>query len=266
MNEYKLNNNKAVETPAQTIGIYSTIMIAVGYAITINNFTVGANIGAGLPLFQGLGAIFLTWLALSLVWCLSGLMGQISKKSAATIFKYVFGTSGSKVPSFCIAMTNWLWAMFDYWYVGSVVKNMLPSHPHLGFAIGMVVIISAVIIGIFKDISSLKWLTGLTVPVAVALFIAIMIAVINRTGFETFLTYEPTAEMPVVLAINTMFASFISVCGAFSDITKNARNKKCVLIAMPIGMAFVCFQFIVAQFGAIGLACVDLTSLWSSNI
>lgn len=244
------------------IGVFATTVIIAGYAVTISNFTVGAKVGLGCTFRDGLIAIGVSWIALSLLWIFSGLMGQISGKSGATIYRYVFGKKGAGIPSFCVALCNWVWAIFDYWYVGSVMRNMMPDHPYIGFEIGIILIVVVVIIGIIKDITSLKWLSTLTVPIALAIFVVIFAATVNKAGGLSVLrAYQPDISMPIVTAINLMIASFTAVCGAFSDITKNSSSKKAIFVAMPIGMAIVGFQFIVSQVGAIGAAAVDITSL-----
>lgn len=256
-------NNINTEVKGQEkLGLYSMITIGVAYAITINNFTVGSKVGLGMTFVEGLIAIFIAWICLALIWTLAGLMGQITGENAAVIFKYIFGTRGGKIPSFCIVVCNWVWAAFDYWYVGSVMRNMMPDHPYAGFVVGMIIIVAAVIFGIIKDISSLKWLTGITVPISIILFIAIWIVVVQRSeGMEYFMSYQPTEHISLVFAINLMIGSFTAVSIGFPDITRSAKSKKVIIIAMPIAMLTVCFQFIVAQFGAIGMQCVDITSL-----
>lgn len=257
-----MENGNKKENQSTQLGIYAMTMIGVGYAITINNFTVGANAGLHLTFSKGLIAIFVAWICLSLVWIFSGMMGAITHKNAAIIFRHLFGSKGGIIPSLCTAFCNWVWAIFDYWYVGSVFRNMFPNHQTVAFVFGIVLIVGIVILGVIKDITSLKWLTALTVPVSLLLFLVILVTVIARCGgISTFLAYHPTEEISLFLAINMLFGSFIAASGAFSDITYSAKSKRAVIIAMPIAMGVVCFQFLVAQFGAIGLACVDLTSL-----
>lgn len=247
---------------SEKVGIYSMTMIGVAYAITLNNFTVGAGVASGMSFGRCLLAIFIAWIALALVWTFSGLMGQISGKNAAEIFKFVFGTKGYKIPSLLMAIALMVWAFFDFWYVGAAMSNMFPKHSGIAFAAGIILVTACAIIGTIKDIGSLKWLTGLTAPLALVMFLIILVATINCAGgMEVIVAYKPSVEMPLVTAVNTMFASFISVTAGFSDITCNAKSKKAVIIAMPISMLVVAFQFIVAQFGTYGMAIVDFTSL-----
>lgn len=254
----KIKDN-AVQT--NKIGIYSTTMIAVAYAITNNNFTVGANVGANMSFTHGIAAIIVTWILLSVLWSFSGMMGQISGKNSAEIFRYVFGIKGGKIPSLCMSIALVVWAIFDYWYVGAVMRNMMPNAPHVGFTIGMIIITLAAIVGTIKDITSLKWFTGITVPAALILFVVLLVVTIQRSGFETISSFRPTTEMGFVTGVNILFASFTGTCPGFSDITKNSSSKKAVIIAMTLGMGVVGFQFFAAQVGAIGLAVVDFTSL-----
>ena len=257
------NLTKKMSAPlkdSDKIGVFSTTMIAVAYAITLNNFTVGA--GVDMSLRNGIIAAFFAWIALAFVWAMFGLMGQITGKEAADVFQYSYGIRGGKIPSICIVMANVVWAIFDYWDVGSVMRNMMPNAPHLGFALGMIIITACVIVGIIKDITSLKWLTTLTVPIAAVIFVIVFIATVKHSGgMEVLLNYQPAEGTPIVLAINAMFASFIAVSPGFMDIGRNCTSKKALIIAMPIGMLVVCIQYFVAQCGRIGLAASNLTAL-----
>ena len=158
-------SNKPVTTGAETkdskkLGVFSTAMIGIAFAISLNLFSAGTSYTASFS--RSLIAIFITWIALAAVWILFGLMGQMTGRSAADIYRFSFGSKGYKIPSAIIVVCTVFWALFDYWYVGAAVRNMMPNNPDLGFAIGMLIITGAVILGIIKEITSLKILSTLT--------------------------------------------------------------------------------------------------------
>lgn len=244
---------------SKSVGIWGLTSICVAFTITLNNFAVGAGVMVNMSFWRGIGAIALSWIALTLVWMFSGLIGASTGKNAASIFRYVFGRDGFRIPSVCMCLALTGFAIFDYWFVGQALLNMFPNTPVM-FYVGIALIVTCAIIGTIKDISSLKWLTGLTIPVALVLFFIIMAVTINKVGFHTILSYQPPFEMPMVTAVNVLFSSFIAVTSGFSDITCHA-SKKAVFVAMPLCMLAIAFQFLVAQFGTYGMAIVDFTSL-----
>lgn len=133
-------SNKPVTTGAETkdskkLGVFSTAMIGIAFAISLNLFSAGTSYTASFS--RSLIAIFITWIALAAVWILFGLMGQMTGRSAADIYRFSFGSKGYKIPSAIIVVCTVFWALFDYWYVGAAVRNMMPNNPDLGFAIGM---------------------------------------------------------------------------------------------------------------------------------
>lgn len=241
------------------VGVWGLTSICVAFTITLNNFAVGAGVMVNMSFWRGVAAIALAWVALTLVWMFSGLIGASTGKNAADIFRYVFGRDGFRIPSVCMCLALTGFAIFDYWFVGMALQNMFPDAPAM-FYIGIVLIVACAIIGTIKDISSLKWLTGLTIPIALVLFFIIMFVTLNRVGFDTILNYEPPFEMPMVTAVNVLFSSFIAITSGFSNITCHA-SKKAVYVAMPLCMLAIAFQFLVAQFGTYGMAIADFTSL-----
>lgn len=240
------------------VGVLGLTSICVAFTVTLNNFAVSSGVMVNMSFWRGIIAVVLAWVALSLVWTFSGLIGASTGKNASSIFGYTFGSAGYRIPSICMSVALLGFSIFDYFIVG-VTMSSLFGVPAL-FYVGIALIVACAIVGAIKDISSLKWLTSLTIPIALVLFFIIMVATINKVGFDTIRTYEPPFELPMVTAVNILFASFIAVTSGFSDITCHA-SKKAVFVAMPISMLAIAFQFIVAQFGTYGFATSDFTSL-----
>ena len=249
-----------------TIGVMSLVSICVAFTITLNNFTNGAQVTVAMSFGNAIITIIISWILLTIFWTLSGLMGAASHQNSVVIFKNVFGRKGAIIPSLmmCIAVEGF--SIFDYFYMGLLMMNLFPGAGVAIFYVGVVIGALFAIFGAIKNVSSYKWLTNLTVPIALAIFIAMMITTISYAGgMQTIVNYMPPVEetMPIMAGVNIMVSSFIAVTSGFSDITCSAKSKKAVFIAMPLAMLAIAFQFFVAQVGAqgIGKQITDFTAL-----
>lgn len=244
------------------VGTWGLVAICVAFTITLNNFAVGASVMAGMTFWKGVAAIVVAWIFLSLTWIFSGQIGAMTQKPAAEIFKNVFGKQGFRIPSLMMSLACMGFGIFDFWFVGSAFANTFPGIKNVAFIIGIIVIVAIAIIGNLKNVTSIKWLTTATIPIALVLFIVIMVAtVVKAGGMHEIMSFVPEGSMPFFAGVNTLFASFIAIASGFSDITCHSTTKA-VRIAMPLCMLAIAFQFLVAQFGVYwSQDIVDFTSL-----
>lgn len=251
-----------MDVKANKVGTFSIIMIVVAYACTINNVTAGASLGFGTTMVTGLLAMAVGFVILSILSTASGLIGAREGAKASTLYLNVFGTQGSRVVAMIPAICCTIWQVFDFWYVGAIMSDLFSNHPHIGFVIGIVIICSCAIFGSYFGVTSLKWLSNSTIPIALVLFVVLLIATVDRSGGVSALAnYVPSQAIPFVTAVNMFVGSFIAVTSMWSDITSDAKSPKSVFAAMPLGMLMVWFLFIVGQVAAVGLNCFGITEL-----
>lgn len=252
------------ETKTKKVGIWGLTAIFIAYGITLNTFSIGSQQAGHMTFGNGIVMIIIGWLGLAIVGTFSGLVGFQSGFKAPQAFSATFGTWGYRVPSILASAALVGFAAFDYWYVGAALMNMFPSLGAVAFYIGIVVIVLAAIFGAIKDITSLKWLTSSTIPIALVLFFVILFVTVNRGGgFSTLVHYQPPAGgLPLIIGANVMFSAWSSTIPGFMDFTSQAKSKKCVLIAIPLGMLGIAFQYFVGQMGTYAFeGVVDFTSL-----
>jgi len=247
----------------RTVGMWGLISIFIAYGITLNTFTVGSEAAGHMPLWSGLLMIIIGWAGLAIAGVITGNIGWETGFRAPDAFKSTFGRWGYKVPSVLASIALVGFAAFDYWYVGAALVNLFPGLGSAAFYIGIVVITLAAIFGAIKDVTSLKWLTSSTVPIALVLFFIIMFVTINRGGgMETLMNYQPPmAGMPLLVGANVMFSCWLSTVPGFMDFTSQAKTRKAVFWAVPLGMLVIGFQYFVGQLGTYAFGIVDFTSL-----
>lgn len=244
------------------LSTFNLTFIILAYACTINHITVGAQIGTENTLKSGLLAIVTGWIILSVIAVLSGGMGAKCRLTGHAIWNYVFGTKGANVLSVVVATCLVCWSFFDFWYVGSIIKNAMPNYPDIGFILGVSIVAVCAILGAIKGVTSLKWLTTASIPFALVIFIALLAAIVKDAGgIEAVNAYVPKEQMTFSASINLFIASIFPITGLWSDVTYEARSVKTVAIAMPIGLLMMACLDTVGLFGSAGMGCYGIIEI-----
>lgn len=239
-----------------TVGTFSMAMVFIGYGITINAVGIGASLGQGMTLRNGIIAMIVGTILLSVMATLSGLMGSKSRYTTSIIWRYVYGNVGGRIPSVIVGISIIMWTFFDLWYVGAAMKGIFKNHPHLAFFIGELVALAFCLYGALKGLQGLAKIANATIPVAVILFAILTIKVAQRGGgLEAMSQYVPTPEnlIPMATGINIVVGHFICCTGLWGDLTCEAKTKRAVMVAIPAGMIANMAIHFVGQFGVIGL-------------
>lgn len=249
----------------RTVGMWSLISIFIAYGVTLNTFSVGSQQAGHLPFWGGVLMILIGWLCLAVTGTITGNIGYETGYKAPQAFAATFGTWGYRVPSVLASVALIGFAAFDYWYVGAALMNLFPGIGSVAFYLGILVIVLAAILGAIKDISSLKWLTSTTIPIALVLFFIIMFVTINRGGgMDVLMQYQPPVNAQntsVIIGANVMFSCWLSTVPGYMDFTSQAKTRKCVMWAIPLGMLGIAFQYFVGQLGTYVFDIIDFTTL-----
>lgn len=239
-----------------TVGTFSMAMIFIGYGITINAVGIGASLGQGMTLKDGIIAMIVGTILLSFMATLSGLMGSRSRYTTSIIWRYVYGNLGGRIPSVVVGISLVMWTFFDLWYVGAAMKGIFKSHPHIAFFCGEAIALAFCLYGALKGLEGLAKIANMTIPVAVILFAVLTFKVAQAGGGMSALAqYTPAPENAITMAtgINIVVGHFICCTGLWGDLTCEAKTKTAVMVAVPAGMIANMAIHFVGQFGVIGL-------------
>lgn len=249
----------------RTVGMWGLISIFIAYGVTLNTFSVGSQQAGNLPFWSGVFMILIGWACLAVSGVIAGNIGYETGFKAPDAFRCTFGQWGYKVPSVLASVALVGFAAFDYWYVGAALMNLFPGIGATAFYIGILIIVLAAIFGAIKDITSLKWLTSTTIPIALVLFFIIMFVTINRGGgMDILMQYQPPVNAQntsMIIGANVMFSCWLSTVPGYMDFTSQAKTRKCVMWAIPLGMLGIAFQYFVGQLGTYVFGTVDFTTL-----
>lgn len=244
------------------LSTFNLTFIILAYTCTINHVTVGAEIGTGNTLKAAMLAIFLGWIVLSAIAVLSGGMGAKCRMTGHEIWNYVFGTKTANVLSLVVSFCLVCWSFFDFWYVGSILKNAMKSCPNLGFVLGVIIVAVCAVLGAIKGVTSLKWLTTASIPFALLIFIGLIYAIVKSAGgIENVAAYVPSEPLTFATSVNLFIASIFPITGLWSDVTHESKSVKSVAIAMPVGLLMMACLDTIGIFGAVGMGCYGIVEI-----
>ena len=249
------SNRKSLSTAALAC-------ICLGYVCTINNVTLGAELGTHMTFVNAIITMIVGYVIISAMTVANCMIGTKENATGKEIWCQTFGSAGGRIPSLIVTALMIFAAFFDYWYVGDVFKQFMPNHPGLGFVIGTIVVVLCAAIGSFWGTKSLKWLTRCLIPFAAGLMIVIIGNTIHQAGgMGPIVMTQPTEVFSFAHGLDIFLGGFMICVGLWPDLTMDAKKAKSVAIAVPIGMLMFFGLFLVGMFGAVGVGAYGITPI-----
>lgn len=249
-------------SPRSGLSTIALAGICVGYTCTINNVTLGAQLGTHMTFSRALLTLLIGFMILSVITVLNCLIGTREHATGKEIWCDTFGSRGGRIPSLLVCLCMIIFAFFDFWYVGDVFKQLFPSHSDVGFSIGMAVIVACAILGAFRGTESLKWLTRILIPFAISLLSVVIACIIQRAdGMAPILQNRPASMISISEGINVVLGGFMICVGLWPDLTKDSSSQKATAIGIPVGLLMYCALFIVGIFGAVGIGSYGILAI-----
>ena len=254
-----------MEAEKNKLGMFSSICIFAAYITAVNIMPSGCFIGLGSKLIQGIAAIIVTWIVLVGLGVANGSIGQRTGMGASAIWKVVYGSSGFMLPATAYAVATTVWHIFDIYMFAAVCREIFPNHQVLAFVGGAIIVSAISLIGGIKGTDGVKLISNLTIPVAAALFIVVIVATIHHGGgLNAMASYTPAAPISALAACSLGINTWLTADCIFSDITKDCKNMKCVFGGIGVGFVMLVLILFVGMFGAMTFGITDIATLASS--
>lgn len=237
--------------------------IFLAWTCTLNCALVGAAVGSQATFKNAIYAIIVACILLIAIGSCYGLIGQRTGLGTGNLCRYAFGLKGSNIPSFFSGTAMLGWLAFDIWTGASIVSSLFPGgHSVFGFFVGAFCLALIAAVGAYVGITGIKWISWGTVPVAIVLFVIIIVASINRGGgMDAMLAYRPPVETPFFIVVNLTLGVWINGTALYNDMTRMGKNHKAVFVSVFTGVAMVAFLLLVGVTGMIGLKAYGIAAL-----
>lgn len=245
--------------------MFSSICIFTAYITCVTLMPSGCLIGLGSTMTQGIFAIIITWLVLVGLGVANGSIGYRTGMGASAIWKKVFGTSGFRLSATAYSVATTVWHIFDTFMFGAICREMFPEHRVAAFVIGCIILNVICLFGGIYGTDGVKIISDLTVPVAVTLFIIVIVATISKGGgFTAVASYTPSAPISFLAACSLGINTWLTADCIFSDITKDIKSMKAVFAGIGVGFVILVLILLVGMFGAITFGIGDIATLASA--
>ena len=229
-------------------GFLSMSMVMLGFTFFAASMWTGGALGTGFRLWPDLVVAVLAGnLILGVYGAFLGYAAASTNLSTHILARHAFGTFGSKLPSFMLAITQIGWfgvgvAMFAY----PIQKLLgLPLMPLI--LVGGVLMTGTVVIG-FKAI---EWISWIAVPAIIFLgFWSMARAFADAGGLGALLAIAPSKPLTFAQGVALGVGSFISGATLTPDFVRFSRTRTCGVSATVVGFTFG--NSLMFFFGALG--------------
>lgn len=224
---------------------WSVGFVMLGFTFFSASMSVGANLGNGLNYTDYLLAVIIGGLILGAYTGALGFMGAKTGMGFDLLAQRAFGSKGSYLPSFLIALTQM------GWFGVGVAMFARPTAEMFGISPWYIVIISGAFMtaSAYFGIAAIEIVSFISVPLIAGLGTYSMMAAIKEGGGADAV-FATSTGMPLVVGVGLVIGSFISGGTATPNFTRFARTPISALITTVI--AFFLGNTLMFSFGAVG--------------
>lgn len=239
----------------KNLSVVGIFLVLFGVPLATNNFASGSTMGLAADFKTAMCALIAGYIIITFLWMASGAIGVKEGLNSAVLLQHVFGKKGYMIPSSLLSISLPFWETFETLYFGEIFAVWFPSHPHIAFAAGALLMYGITVFGTLKGVQSIKIVSTIMVPFAIILFVILIKASVEQSGgFGVLFNYEPKDEKGFMYATNFYVASWMTLPVFISDITCEFKSLKKFCIAFPIAELIKPAMFIIGIICSVGFA------------
>lgn len=242
-------------------GLISMSAVMLGFTFFAASMWTGGKLGEGFRLWPDLLIVILAGnLILGLYGSLLGYAAAKTNISTHLLAQYSFGKTGSKLPSFMLAITQ------IGWFGVGLAMLAHPINTFLGIPFFWVIIIGGVAMTytVAVGFKAIEWLSIIAVPAILILgFTSVGKAIVDTDGgIRTLLDSVPSSSLTFSVGIALAVGSFISGATLTPDFVRFAKSRKIGVWATIIGFTFGnSLMFFFGAIGAIATSHADIAEV-----
>jgi cytosine permease len=230
--------------------LFPLSVVLLGFTFFTPTMLVGAQVGSAFGLREFLFVMLVGSCVLGLYVATLAFIGARTRLTTVMLARYSLGTSGSKLASLLLGLTQVGWYGVGVATLGQLVAQALG----MGDAAARVVmVVGAVLMGLtaYYGMRGLFLVSVISVPMMFVLALWVMARSLDEVGgWSGLAAIEPTTTMSVTVAISIIIGTFVSGGTQVANWTRFARTGRqafsAALIAFLVGNGLMLF------FGAIG--------------
>lgn len=223
---------------------WSVGFVMLGFTFFSASMSVGANLGNGLSYTDYVWAVVLGGIILGAYTGALGFIGARTGMSFDLLAQRAFGSRGSYLPSFLIALTQM------GWFGVGVAMFARPTAEMFGINPWIIVLIAGALMtaSAYFGIKAIEIVSFISVPLIAGLGTWSMVTAINDGGGVSAIFGD--SSMALVAGVGLVIGSFVSGGTATPNFTRFARTPVSAVITTVI--AFFLGNTLMFSFGAVG--------------
>lgn len=236
---------------------WQMLVVMVGFTYFSPSMMAGGQLGIGLNFSNFVRAILLGNLFLAVYTGVLAHIGQTTRMNFDLLSKKAFGSTGSKLPSLLVGLTQMGWfgvgvAMFAI----PVAKLYGVNSYLLVLVLGALMTLTSV-----KGIKALSLFGSVAVPLITLLGIYSMYRSISDVGgLANLFSESPAQPLTLTAALSIVIGNFISGGTSTPNFTRFAKSRKAAIFSTVI--AFFVGNILMFSFGATGAAAFNMPDIF----
>lgn len=236
--------------PSAWRGVVSISIVLLGFTFFTPTMLVGAQVGAAFSLRGFLLVMLLGSLLLGVYVAVLAVVGARTRLTTVMLCRYTLGTTGSKLASLLLGLTQVGWYGVGVATLGTLVAQAA-GWGDTGARV--VMLVGAVVMGAtaYVGFRGLFWLSATSVPLMFVLAVWVTIRSLDEVGgWSGLAAVEPTSTMTIAVAITVIVGTFVSGGSQVANWTRFARSGRQAFFAALA--AFLVGNGLMLFFGAVG--------------
>ncbi len=214
------------------------LAIWAGLIFSVPSLLYGNVVATFLPLGQGLLAIFLGSVILGALTLMISIIGGDTGLPASEIFKYFFGTTGSKILSLMNALLSLGWVGIGATLIVDLLGFYIPFFASgIGYSIGCIVVMAWFVITVWTSFKGLSLLGLVALPIIVVIFIIALIQAERVYGVAQLFDNVPSNPQSFIYVVFAIVAVWINAPLQAPNHSRFSRSRKDTFIAIILAFA-----------------------------
>lgn len=254
--------------PKDFISGWWVALIISGTALSLPILYLGAEIALGLGLKDALISFIVSTLILTVMSCITTLIGNRTHLSTYMILHFSFGKNGAKIVNFIFGVILIGWFSVSLELLAIAIQDTALNYFGLKLPTQLIIILGSVFITLTTlfGIQSIQRLANIAVPILTIFLLYVFYLSIQKVdSFDYFLEYLPQSnDLNVFKAISVLVGSSILFPVLMADFSRFIKNDKQSFIAV-LGLAIgTPFALVIASIPAIETGEVDIIKIISN--
>ena len=210
--------------------------LACGLALSLTGLLLGVDLGKQLGLAASTVAFILGGLVLATIAATTGYVGVRARLSSYMLIRFAFGTRGSQIVNFCMALSLFGWFGVNASLFGEAAAELWTTLTGNTYPTSWFIVLGGILMtsGAALGFKSLKFLSIMLVPVQLLVLLWLTKITVSGTSVAELQGFIATGDVSIGDAISAVIGSWVVGAVNQPDLCRYGKTLRDSIIAAAI--------------------------------